>query len=335
MEPFISVIIVSYNHAHLLPRALNACANQTFKDFEIVIVNNGSTDNTKEIIERFSAEHTEMRIVVKVVEKNIGVAHGYKTGLATATGIFFMFNNADDWMETDCLEVLAKKAKETGADVISGLYREVDLEGNELRVVSYEEGMSFLIFLDDGYGTIFRRSIVLEIGMAPYINDMDVSYNTKFLLYSRRNDLCNKVIYNYRVDPCSTASERGGWKTVDYIKINYENFMPIYNEVKDSDAREEIEYKLLKNYYISLLNLNRNNSCAEIIKNYDETREIVHKYFPDYLKCKKLTLFRKNGDRKNGRRMTWVLSRLEKFHLMKAALCLYSLLSKFAYLRPR
>ena len=335
MEPFISVIIVSYNHAHLLPRALNACVDQTYKDFEIVIVNNGSTDSTPEVIEQFCKGNPELRIVIKVVKKNIGIANGYYIGLAAATGTYIMYNNADDWMEKDCLEVLAKKVKETEADRVFGLYREVDTKGNELRVVSFEAGMSFLLFLDS-YGTIYRRSIFIEIGMIPLDTDaMDMSYWAKFSLYSQKNAFCNKVIYNYLVDPYSISGAKGGWKSIEYIRINFEGIMPIYSTVKDLDTREEIEYMLIKQYYVALLQYNRNNSCAEIIKNYKSTREIVSKYFPDYLKCKKLTLFRNNGDRKSGRRMTWVLSRLEKLHLMKIALCLYVLSSKFTYLRSR
>ena len=71
-EPFISIVLICYNYANLLPRSLNSIANQTFRDYEIVMVNNGSTDNTEEVVFDFIEEHPDIKVNYIKIEKNEG-----------------------------------------------------------------------------------------------------------------------------------------------------------------------------------------------------------------------------------------------------------------------
>ena len=71
-EPYISIVLVCYNYAHLLPRALEGIASQTFRDFELVFVNNGSTDNSLQLFEEFIAEHPDIAYQI-VISKQISV----------------------------------------------------------------------------------------------------------------------------------------------------------------------------------------------------------------------------------------------------------------------
>jgi len=108
--------------------------------------------------------------------------------------------------------------------------------------------------------------------------------------------------------------------------------MDFYLQTTDKETRAEIEYTLVKSYYFYILHYNRYKCYSDVLINYKSAREIIRANLPRYLECKKLTLFRENGDRKSGRRTTWFLSKLEKFHLMGMALRLYVFLSKFMYL---
>jgi glycosyltransferase involved in cell wall biosynthesis len=332
VEPFISVIIVSYNYADFLPRALNACANQTFRDFEIVIVNNGSTDNTQDIIDKFCTEHPDMKIVVKVVEKNIGLPNGRNIGMAAATGTYIIFNDADDWMEIDCLEVLAKMANETNADRVTGNFRMLDTNGKVIQVVRYKDGMSpWMVGLLQC--VLFRREIFPDDFLLP-INLIieDLYINSLFTLVARKFVHCKKVIYNYFVNPYSTSGARRTYNSNVKIKEIFTYMMDIYRRISNMETRSEIEYVLIKYYYMFFLQYNRYKCYSDVLIDYKSVREIICENLPGYLNCKKLTLFRENGDRKIGRRMTWFLSRLEKYHLMGIALRLYIFLSKFMYL---
>lgn len=97
IQPFVSVVVISYNYGHLLPRALEAISRQTFRDFEVTIVNNGSTDNTQEIAEQFIEEHPDIQARIVRIEVNQGLAYGDNMGTTAATGKYILLNDADDF----------------------------------------------------------------------------------------------------------------------------------------------------------------------------------------------------------------------------------------------
>lgn len=93
--PTVSIIIPTYNRAHLLGRAIQSVLNQTYKDFELIVVDDGSTDNTEQIVRSFSDE----RIRYVRHKKNKGVAAARNTGIKTARGEYMAFQDSDDeWL---------------------------------------------------------------------------------------------------------------------------------------------------------------------------------------------------------------------------------------------
>jgi len=93
----VSVIIPTYNCADLLPRAINSVLNQTFQDFELIIVDDGSTDNTKQVVEEFQKKDKRIKYIWQ--ENFGGTSKTYNTGLKQATGNFIAFLEDDDeWL---------------------------------------------------------------------------------------------------------------------------------------------------------------------------------------------------------------------------------------------
>jgi len=107
-SPRISVYILAYNRAKLLPRAVNSVLNQTFLDFELVIVNNGSTDNTEEVLRSFE----DKRIIYRKHEENKGLLGGLNTALDTVRGKYIINLSDDDEFLPDALETIDKKFSE-------------------------------------------------------------------------------------------------------------------------------------------------------------------------------------------------------------------------------
>lgn len=91
-SPTISIIIPTYNRAHLIHRAINSVLNQTYQDFEIIIVDDGSTDNTEEAVRSFN----DSRIEYIRHEKNQGAAVARNTGIKAAKGEYIAFQDSDD-----------------------------------------------------------------------------------------------------------------------------------------------------------------------------------------------------------------------------------------------
>ena len=96
-KPTVSVIIPTYNRAKLLPRAIKSVLNQTFKDFEVIIVDDGSTDNTEEVINEFQKHNKRIKYIRH--EKNKGAAAARNTGIKIAQGEYIAFQDSDDeWL---------------------------------------------------------------------------------------------------------------------------------------------------------------------------------------------------------------------------------------------
>ena len=118
----VSVISPIFNVEKYLPRFLNSVENQTLKDIEIILVDDGSTDNSLQICQDFSTKHENIRVIH---QKNTGVGSARNKGLSLATGKYVYFCDPDDYLEKDLLQdnyVLAEKSK--AQLVIFGFYVE-------------------------------------------------------------------------------------------------------------------------------------------------------------------------------------------------------------------
>lgn len=110
----ISVIMLTYNREALVARAIESVLGQTFTDFEFIIVDNGSTDQSSAIADQYAAKDERIRVIHKECG-NIG--SGRNAGLDAAAGEYIAFIDDDDWCEPDFLEFLYNLAEENSADV--------------------------------------------------------------------------------------------------------------------------------------------------------------------------------------------------------------------------
>ena len=118
MTPQISIVMPAYNAEKYIERCIDSIITQTFQDFEIIIVNNGSVDSTKEICEEL--EKKDNRISFHDMgEENKGVSFARNIGIQKSTGEYISFVDADDILQADMLEVLWNQIQSTGA-LISG-----------------------------------------------------------------------------------------------------------------------------------------------------------------------------------------------------------------------
>ncbi len=118
MGPQISIVIPAYNAEKYIERCVDSIINQTFQDFEIIIVNNGSADGTKEICKELEKRDTRISFY-DTGSDNKGVSFARNIGIQEAAGEYISFVDADDILRPDMLEVLRKHIKTTGA-VIAG-----------------------------------------------------------------------------------------------------------------------------------------------------------------------------------------------------------------------
>ena len=115
MEPMISVIVPVYNAAAYLPRCIDSILAQTYSNIELVLVNDGSADDSGAICDRYAAEDPRVRVVH---QKNAGVGHTRNVGLAQVRGDYITFVDADDYLFPDGLQQMYDRIQADGSDLV-------------------------------------------------------------------------------------------------------------------------------------------------------------------------------------------------------------------------
>ncbi|WP_064976209.1 glycosyltransferase family 2 protein [Alistipes provencensis] len=113
--PAISVIMPAFNSQETISRAVESFRYQTFPDWELIIIDDGSTDNTPHILDDLAAADSRIKVIHK---PNGGVASARQVGIESAMGEYSIHADSDDWVETDMLEKMYTTAKRTNADMV-------------------------------------------------------------------------------------------------------------------------------------------------------------------------------------------------------------------------
>lgn len=111
----VSVIVPIYNTEEFLPRCLNSILNQSYANMEIILVNDGSTDNSMAVCERYAAKDGRIRIIS---QQNQGIIAAKKAGIRICQGIYVMFVDSDDWIEKDMLQAMMAKMLERTCSLV-------------------------------------------------------------------------------------------------------------------------------------------------------------------------------------------------------------------------
>lgn len=119
-QEFITIIIPVYNGEHYISRCLNSVLKQSYKNYEIVVVDDGSTDNTGKIVKRYADINQNIKIFYT---EHKGVSHARNYGISLAEGKYVAFVDADDEVDSGYLEILYRLIKEQNAQIaVCGLY---------------------------------------------------------------------------------------------------------------------------------------------------------------------------------------------------------------------
>lgn len=114
-QPFLSVIVPIYNASKYLPACLDSIFAQTFTDYEILLIDDGSTDESGAICDRYAGEHSRARVIHQT---NKGLVAARVTGLEASKGTYIAFVDSDDWIEPDMYADLCRIAQDTDADIV-------------------------------------------------------------------------------------------------------------------------------------------------------------------------------------------------------------------------
>ena len=132
----ISVIVPAYNVKPYLERCINSIINQTYRDLEIILVDDGSTDGTGELCDKLALVDSRIEVIHKI---NGGQADARNSGLDIASGEFVSFIDADDYIELDMYENMVTEMKDESVSIVAVGMIITDTKGHNDIVVSEEK----------------------------------------------------------------------------------------------------------------------------------------------------------------------------------------------------
>jgi glycosyltransferase involved in cell wall biosynthesis len=208
MEEKISVIIPAYNVGKYLSKCVESVVNQSFKNLEIIIVDDGSKDDTLAIAKRWQG--SDSRIIV-IHQENRGFAAARNTGLNNACGTSILFLDSDDWLEKQCCEIAIKELASENADIVFfDYYKEysnktLKCHAHTASKIIYEKNKENVVFLYDmktitAWGKLYRKSC---LGEQKYNESMrtaeDVDFNYRVYQSVSKAIFINECLLHYRI----------------------------------------------------------------------------------------------------------------------------------------
>lgn len=151
-----SIIIPSYNQKEYLPDAIESALAQTYKDIEIIVIDDGSTDGSLEIAKKYP--------VTVVQQSNRGLASARNTGIMNASGDYILPLDADDMLLEDCVEQMAIAAQNSNADIIAPSFKCFGMANDTIILEKIPTMAELLTANRLGYFSAIRKSCLLEVG---------------------------------------------------------------------------------------------------------------------------------------------------------------------------
>lgn len=229
--PKVSVIVPIYNGSKYLDRCLNSIMKQTLNDIEIILVDDGSIDNSGVMCDQYAQKDGR---IVSIHKKNGGLGSARNCGLKYVKSEYVGFVDCDDWVNPDTYEFLYKNAINNDADISSGKFAIIHSENSiikpEKQVVNiYEKIEKQKVYIEIGIKNrssqysvctkIYRRKLFDMVSFPEGQLYEDVVTNFQLLGLANRFVLSNKYVYNYYMESTGITRNKCSNRDLDLIKV--------------------------------------------------------------------------------------------------------------------
>lgn len=245
----VSVIVPVYNAEKYLQRCLDSVMGQTLSDIEIICVNDGSTDESPQILEAYAERDSRIKVIHK--EKG-GLVLARKTGLTAAEGIYIGYVDSDDWIEPNMYERLYEIVSQHGCDIAaSGLFRQFsdsivkvtntvaagvyDRDAAKKKIQPYMlyNGIYYQMGVRPNLvNKLFKKELLLHTQMnvpENITNGEDAAVTYPSLLNAEKIVLTDEIYYHYRQHDSSMSKAIGSWIDISGVRALYRHLREAFD----------------------------------------------------------------------------------------------------------
>ncbi|CCX59761.1 glycosyl transferase family 2 [Blautia hydrogenotrophica CAG:147] len=245
MRPKISVIIPCFNSSKTILRTLNSLERQTFQEFEVILIDDGSQDNTLQCVQDYRS-HSSLQLYVHS-QKNFGVSDARNKGIKSANANWLMFLDADDVYHFDCLRILYQTISRgcdtafgyTSRDVTSVETDRKEIPTRSVSGVEIDRGMELFMFEKERIhftNFIYSKQLLdtYQISFSSGVKyGEDLEFTWKYLAHCKKVAVVNYPVYGYYNNPHSAVNTilwrktdlaDAMLRTKEYIEKNHPTF---------------------------------------------------------------------------------------------------------------
>ena len=273
----LNIIVPVYNVEKYLEECVDSLLNQTLSDLEIFLVDDGSTDRSGAIADRYAREYPDKVHTLHL--NNGGQGRARNAALPMASGDYVGFVDSDDWIERDMYEKMLDRAEKTGADVVVCDFLEHYADGREQTLPACFQDHP-LSAAGSSCNKIFRRSLIGDLRFPEGLWYEDFYFSAVMLLRSKRTEFIPEPLYVYRRGQESTMHNNNARKNLDMLKI-----MELIEREIGEDAREDFDFLVINHVVLdSISRLARQDAPdkAEVIRAF---RHYAHEKIPHLTRC--------------------------------------------------
>lgn len=286
----VSVIVPVYNVEKFLPKCLDSLINQTFKEYEIIVVNDGSPDDSQNIIDLYKEKYP---ILIKsFIKENGGLSDARNYGLTKAKGKYVMFIDSDDYVTNDIIEKLYNCIEKEQSDMAICNFIRINSKGKEIKNYNYNPGTVNVL---DNKQILFNQPTacnkIYKKELFKYLKFDKGKYYEDLRLINKLYLKCNKVAFidnfcYYYIERANSIMQdtniKRNLEIIDAIK----SLIAFYKDEKKYDIfKKEIEFLMIDNIIISTMTriICSNKQYKKQLKEY---WHFINKEFPTYKKNK-------------------------------------------------
>lgn len=275
MKALVSIIIPIYNVEVYLTKCINSILRQTYRNIEIILVDDGSRDKSPKICDRYQKKDDRVKVVHC---KNGGVSAARNIGIDMAQGEYIMFVDSDDWLPKDAIENLVRGIEKNDADFCYGAIKEIHATKNRiaesidtvfLRKNAVNELISYLKKAEKApWAKIYIAKLIkknsLHFDESVKFGE-DTIFLFQYLLLCEKFNSISSIVYFYNRIVPNSASRKQYKETPEWeyrIAVGYETF---FNQIAYTDKA--------KNYVARRFLLSLDGRCREIVK-YTQSKQV-------------------------------------------------------------
>jgi len=287
-SPKVSIVVPIYNAEKYLERCLESLVRQTFKEIEILCVNDGSTDGSQEIIDEFAERYPGM--VVSLPKANGGVADARNYGLKQVQTEYVTFMDNDDWVDPGWIEKLYTGARKESADMVVG---DIEIAGDDKEYLSipavFTSKAKQMLDRHEVWNKLFNMSLFLQNDISFPVGSWcdDLATTPKLIALAKKIIHVNGPCYYYyqhrdafsKNTPLDRLNDQVAAVENLYEYFDREKILPDYN-----DELEFIYIRELILFYMFAYAHSMNPSS--MMKKLKSLEEIIRRKFPDYKRNK-------------------------------------------------